>query len=505
MLNAFDFGAVGDGATNDYTALAAYFSAASTYGFPVILPKKVFVCNTSLTITSGLNIISHGATIKTTSDSVVTLTASGADDWVINGKLTLKGTRTTTGQSAAGSGIAIADCRRYMVDKLVCRDFKGYGIKLNDAGTSTRRAERGQFNMIQVLDNTTGLYLPAASEYNMFSNIMASGNDLEAEIIGGNNLFSLFNSSDGGIDGVKFGSGTNDNHGTMVAFNLTHHSGFNLKADGVSYGQTLGFGHVAANNSSTGKVIFNNSKGMQIIGGFYDATIENTGSDRNFASHVYKMGSLYSVAGSNPSNFHAFAAMDPSSGFTDVDGLAIASQAEAEAGTVSNKLMTPERTAQAIAVLGGGGSGTFSLITGGTSVGDMTTQGGLSVAFDGTTSAAWGSGASVGASTGSGYIGKDWGSGVTKTVTKYEIFGTNDFGYDSTHSTYSITETLKGSSDGSTWTTLHTTTFSDNETTNQKTIASGITTTTAYRYHAVFFTGAGGPPAVSEIKFYETI
>lgn len=33
----------------------------------------------------------------------------------------------------------------------------------------------------------------------------------------------------------------------------------------------------------------------------------------------------------------------------------IASQAEAEAGTTTNKLMTPERTAQAIAALGGGG------------------------------------------------------------------------------------------------------------------------------------------------------
>lgn len=35
--------------------------------------------------------------------------------------------------------------------------------------------------------------------------------------------------------------------------------------------------------------------------------------------------------------------------------LDLASQAEAEAGTASTKVMTPQRTAQAIAALGGGG------------------------------------------------------------------------------------------------------------------------------------------------------
>lgn len=42
----------------------------------------------------------------------------------------------------------------------------------------------------------------------------------------------------------------------------------------------------------------------------------------------------------------------------------IASQAEAQAGTANNKLMTPERTAQAIAALGGSGSGAWADITG---------------------------------------------------------------------------------------------------------------------------------------------
>jgi hypothetical protein len=43
--------------------------------------------------------------------------------------------------------------------------------------------------------------------------------------------------------------------------------------------------------------------------------------------------------------------------FAKLAGSALASQAEAEAGTATNKLMTPERVAQAIAALAGGGGG----------------------------------------------------------------------------------------------------------------------------------------------------
>jgi hypothetical protein len=40
-----------------------------------------------------------------------------------------------------------------------------------------------------------------------------------------------------------------------------------------------------------------------------------------------------------------------------IANLAVATQAEAEAGTSSTKMMTPQRTAQAISALGGGGGG----------------------------------------------------------------------------------------------------------------------------------------------------
>lgn len=153
-----------------------------------------------------------------------------------------------------------------------------------------------------------------------------------------------------------------------------------------------------------------------------------------------------------------------------------------------------------------GGGGTFSLLTGGTAIGDMTSGGALSVAFDGTISKIYGNTCVYKASSTNGYVGKDWGS--TKTVTKYEIYGTSDYGYDSTSSLpINITAALKGSSDGSAWTTLHTQTFVDNNTTNSKSVTSGITLA-PYRYHAVFLSndnGTSNPPILAQVKFYETV
>lgn len=53
----------------------------------------------------------------------------------------------------------------------------------------------------------------------------------------------------------------------------------------------------------------------------------------------------------------------------------VATQAEAEAGTATDKLMTPQRTAQAIAALGGSGSGTVTSVTGTGTVSGLTLTG----------------------------------------------------------------------------------------------------------------------------------
>ena len=145
----------------------------------------------------------------------------------------------------------------------------------------------------------------------------------------------------------------------------------------------------------------------------------------------------------------------------------------------------------------------------GTITGNMTWNAGISVAFDGTKGGAgYANGARKDPSTGS-HLGKDWGSGNTKTVTAFKIWGVNNYRiFGDTASRYIK---LQGSTDGfsSSNVTLYTisagsmTNGTDSSTVPKHDVSSGITTSTAYRYHRIYAEGDGNGGSVSEIQFYE--
>lgn len=516
------YGAKGDGSTNDATALAAYFSDANTYGFPIVLPKKVFVCNTGLNGFNGALMESHGATIKTTSDSVVLLSFSAVNDWAIKGKLTLEGTRTAGGQSAAGGGLYISGCNEYEVEHLKVKKFKGAGIEIVAGTHVSPRGNQGQFNLISANDCRIGIKIGigTGAEYNIFTNFSHSGCDKAHEVAGGNQIFAGGNVVDN-TAGIDLTSGTNSAHGIYSATNINHNSSYNVNATDIPYGHTFSGCHIYGDSGSAGKIILTNCSGIQFVGGTIDATIENVTAGVNFAIGNFDAGSLFSVTGNSASSFKLAYNCD-TSGLRDEasvgtvgDGAItfaklasgiIASQAEAEAGTATDKLLTPLRCAEAIAAIAtGGGGGTFTLLTGGTNIGSMTGNGGLTAGFDGTTSKIWDNCAREPSSGNTGYIGKNWGS--NKTVTKYEVWGSSDYGLDSTPSANTITLTLQGSTDNFSGSIvdLHTNSFSDANAIS-KSYSSGITTTTAYQYHRVKISmPSGGPAVCAQVKFYETV
>ena len=107
------------------------------------------------------------------------------------------------------------------------------------------------------------------------------------------------------------------------------------------------------------------------------------------------------------------------------------------------------------------------------------------------------------------YTGKDWGNGVTKIVTGFKVWN-----HENTHGMNvggaTIEGILQGSQDGSNWTQLATSgTVNDGQ--GQPTpclvmnVMSGVTATTAYRYHRVLFQGYSTDIRWGEIEFYETV
>jgi len=148
------------------------------------------------------------------------------------------------------------------------------------------------------------------------------------------------------------------------------------------------------------------------------------------------------------------------------------------------------------------GSSSLVSAASGTVIGDLTSAGGNAAAFDGVTSQAALSGARTG-TVSTGYVGKDWGSGVTKTISRFRVWGPSDSGI---FSGADFTATLEGSSDGSSWTTLYTsgTEVSSNSGGYTLDVTSGITAA-SYRYHRVRFDRSGSNNLqVAEVSFYES-
>lgn len=155
----------------------------------------------------------------------------------------------------------------------------------------------------------------------------------------------------------------------------------------------------------------------------------------------------------------------------------------------------------------GGASGVTTIIAGGTgtAIGNMSGGGGLAAGFDGTTSQTSAAGARGLGGLASAQIGKDWGSGTTKTITRLVTHCPNDDGYRGDAA--AIGYSLQGSPDNSAWTTLFSGTLPAGLNQGATTVnTASIDTSTAYRYHRVNLTGNSiNALNIAEVQFYEDI
>jgi hypothetical protein len=143
----------------------------------------------------------------------------------------------------------------------------------------------------------------------------------------------------------------------------------------------------------------------------------------------------------------------------------------------------------------------------GTNIGGMTTGGGLSSAFDGIYAQAVGSCAQTPAVSGlvtANSVGKDWGAGVTKTITAFRITAPTNEGFCSSGTARQIK--LQGSTDNFSSSIVDLYSFTPAyKVADQQTITSGITTSTAYRYHRIVIDGNGtNSVLLAEVEFYES-
>lgn len=151
--------------------------------------------------------------------------------------------------------------------------------------------------------------------------------------------------------------------------------------------------------------------------------------------------------------------------------------------------------------------------TDGTAIGTMTSSGGLAASFDGNANQDHTASSRGPANTNNTTVGKDWGVGVTHTISHYTVTGNNTASGGSFNATTGLSYTIKlqGSTDNfsSSVVDLYTDNFTTSDGTSNpqvRDITSGITTTTAYRYHRLVFTsnGAVNEQYCAEVQFYES-
>ena len=160
----------------------------------------------------------------------------------------------------------------------------------------------------------------------------------------------------------------------------------------------------------------------------------------------------------------------------------------------------------------GGGAGLTKTLIGdgvGTPIGNLTGQGGLAGSFDGVTDQGWNDGSFLASASG-GNIGKNWGSGNTKTICQYQFFLPNDFAMDSSppaNHTISVLD-LHGSTDNfsSSDVTLSTPADKTDSTLGMNFLIeqAEIDTSTAFQYHKIFITHDGAASTlIVEVRFWE--
>lgn len=144
----------------------------------------------------------------------------------------------------------------------------------------------------------------------------------------------------------------------------------------------------------------------------------------------------------------------------------------------------------------------------GTALGNMTANGGLAAAFNGTTSQTQAASCAKGISDSgyANYVGKDWGAGNTKIISGFNVYGPNDTNILGAAGGTNIK--LQGSSDNfssSVVDLIAAIAFPTGSSQSLNTI-TGIDMSTAYRYHRLVINGNGSnTAAVAELIFTERL
>lgn len=221
IANVLDYGAVGDGTTNNTTA----FQDALNTGYPVFVPAGTYLLSTQVTMTA--NQILYGADWN----SIIKVTAN------VRGVVLDSGCRVTglkfvgAGKAAAGTantGILATAAVGWTIDWCMFQDFAGNPTQNGGGGVCvaalhSSNSDGGRISNNYFYNNDAGLCFNNRGEY-----VTVVGNNFGANtvavLMGAGNLNINGNIIQNNTTGIKCIDGTNPHHSLVVNNNINHNA-----------------------------------------------------------------------------------------------------------------------------------------------------------------------------------------------------------------------------------------------------------------------------------------
>lgn len=308
--NVMDYGAVGDGITDDRGAFVSALAASDV----VYIPSGTFLIASDLTLADNKIIVGdgHSSIVKPP----------------INGAAFIFGNRNQLENiHIQGYGKAVNTSRGVFIDGGVSGDaskehtiLNCFFTDLSDDGVHVTRTDYpthstgSSFTNNKFISCNKGLVFETKGEYNTITGGAISNCDIGVLVRGGNNTFSSVNISRNAV-GVDLVSGTNDGHGMLSVCNINHNTTANLRVTNILNGFTIdacNFYDGAITLASSSDLKFDNC----IIGN--GATITESGCARSYIDKVLFDGN---VTITRDTIVIMNATTIPSGGTPDINGL----------------------------------------------------------------------------------------------------------------------------------------------------------------------------------------
>jgi hypothetical protein len=272
------YGAVGDGVTNDLLSI----QLAINSGKSVIFGSKTYLVNNSININSPVSILGQGnlSAVKTTSNIPVFKILSG-NVGISNFKIIGSGRVSTINYTTTfplQNGIEISGFFFDVnINKVIFENLGNAGIYgLDNTNTGNFDIKNGiNVNNCEFRNNLIGIFWDTEFEFNVISNSYFRANEWGVRIKGGNNAIN------GGQiirnrKGISLEAGLNDAHSLVNGTHINQNFDYGVIADGITNG------HIFANCVIMfNPISINNSIGITFDGGEYKLqtsgfTITNT-------------------------------------------------------------------------------------------------------------------------------------------------------------------------------------------------------------------------------------